>query len=98
MPRYFSDFDNGKTKYIDIIGTELADEKMVTREAIGFLASVFNDALPYDNDRVFVVGVRNDAGQIIFTTTLTLQSDWLESALGTGANKRPVILIVEDDL
>jgi hypothetical protein len=56
---------------------------MVTREAIGFLASVFNDALPDDSDRVFVVGVRNDAGQIIFTTTLTLQSDWLESALGT---------------
>jgi hypothetical protein len=75
MPRYFSDLDNGKTKYIDIIGTELSDTKMASREAIRFLASVFTDALPETND-IFVVNVRNDAGLTIFTTTLMLQSDW----------------------
>jgi hypothetical protein len=77
MPRYFSDLDNGKTKYIDIVGTELSDIKMVSREAIRFLASVFTDALPEANDNTFVVNVRNDAGLTIFTTTLMLQSDWL---------------------
>jgi len=83
MPRYFSDLDNGKTKYIDIVGTELSDIRMVSREAIRFLASVFTDALPETSDNIFVVSVRNDAGLTIFTTTLMLQSDWLETPLGT---------------
>jgi hypothetical protein len=76
MPRYFSDLDNGKTKYIDVVGTELSDIKMASRDAIRFLASVFADALPETND-VFVVNVRNDVGLTIFTSTLMLQSDWL---------------------
>jgi two-component system, response regulator PdtaR len=98
MPRYFSDLDNGKTKYVDIIGTELTDVKMVSREAIKFLASVFMDELPDKSDSVFVVSVRNEVDRIIFSTTLTLQSDWLDTRQGTTANKRPVVLIVEDDL
>ena len=83
MPRYFSDLDNGKTKYIDIVGTELSDIRMVSREAIRLLAPVFTDALPETSDNIFVVSVRNDAGLTIFTTTLMLQSDWLETPLGT---------------
>jgi CheY-like chemotaxis protein len=63
---------SNKTKYIDIIGTELADVKLVSRETIGFLA--------------------------FFSTALTLQSDWLDTGHGTRANRRPVVLIVEDDL
>jgi hypothetical protein len=77
MPRFFSDLDDGKTKYIDVIGSELPDIKMVSRDAIRFLASVFTDALLETNDNIFVVSVRNDAGLTIFTSTLTLQSDWL---------------------
>jgi hypothetical protein len=76
MPLYFSDLDNGKTKYVDTIGTELPDLKMVAHEAIRFLASVFTDALPETNDSLFVVSVRNDEGLTIFTTTLMLQSVW----------------------
>jgi hypothetical protein len=81
MPRFFSDFDNGKTRYVDTIGTELADVDMVSREAIGLLASVFSDAPPDKSSRIFIVSVRNEAGLMIFTTTLTLQSDWLRAAL-----------------
>jgi two-component system, response regulator PdtaR len=98
MPRYFSDLDNGKTKYVDIIGTEWADVRMASREAMGFLASVFKDALPETNDGVFVVSVRNEAGLTIFTTTLTFQSDWLDTRHRTTAKKRAVVLVVEDDL
>jgi hypothetical protein len=76
MARYFSDLDSGITKYIDIVGTELADQEMVLREAIGFLTSFVKDTLPDETDKVFVVSVRNDVGERIFTTTLTLQSDW----------------------
>lgn len=77
MPRYFSDLDNGKTKYVDVVGTELSDMKLVSREAVRFLASVFTDALPETSDNIFVVSVRNEAGLTIFTITLMLQSDWL---------------------
>jgi CheY-like chemotaxis protein len=98
MPRYFSDLDDGNTRYVDTIGTELADEKLVSREAIGFLASVFNDILPDKRDHVFVVSVRNELGRPVFATTLTLQSDWLDSGHAAAARKRPVVLIVEDDL
>src|ERR1700686_5402286 len=79
MSRYFSDLDGGKTRYVDIIGTELADVKMVSREAIWFLASVFNDRVPDTGDSRFVVNVRSEAGQKIFTTTLMLQSAWLDT-------------------
>jgi hypothetical protein len=80
MARYFSDLDDGKTKYIDSVGTELADIAMVPAEAIGFLTATAKDVRD-DADRTLVVRVRNERGQIIFTTTLKLQSDWLEAGL-----------------
>jgi hypothetical protein len=76
MARYFSDLDNGKTKYIDSVGTELADITMVPSEAIGFLTAIAKDVRD-DSDLNLVVSVRDEMGRIIFTTTLTLQSDWL---------------------
>jgi CheY-like chemotaxis protein len=98
MPRYFCDLDNGKTKYIDTIGTELSNVNMVPRDAIGLLASVFKDAVPDTNDSIYVVSVRNEAGLTIFTTTLVLQSEWLDARHVTAATKRSVVLVVEDDL
>jgi hypothetical protein len=98
MPRYFSDLDNGKTKYLDTIGTELANVEMAEREAVRFLASVFRDALPEESDSVFVVTVR-DNSRVIFTTTLTHQSDRPDTDYGMRAiaAKRPVAPAVEDD-
>jgi hypothetical protein len=86
MPRYFFDLDNGKANYVDTIGTELDDQKMVQREAIGFLASVFKDAAHDDGAPVHLVSVRDEAGRVIFTTALTLQSDWRDQADRVGAN------------
>jgi hypothetical protein len=84
MARYFSDLDDGTTKYVDSVGTELPDIKMVPYEAIGFLTAVAKD-IRDDADRTLVVNVRNEGGQIIFTTMLTLQSDWLD----TGYASKP---------
>jgi CheY-like chemotaxis protein len=95
MPRYFSDLDNGKSKYVDTIGTELAHAGMAEREAVKFLAAVFKDAPPEGSERVFAVSVRDNSG-VIFTTTLTHRSDRLHSG-DTTAGQRPVVLIVEDD-
>jgi hypothetical protein len=93
MARYFSDLDDGKTKYVDSIGTELPDIKMVPHEAIGFLTAVIKD-IRDEADRTLVVNVRNEAGQIIFTTMLTLQSDWLDTGY---AAKPPTPLYVLHD-
>jgi hypothetical protein len=78
MARYFSDLDDGNTKYVDSVGTELPDLKMVPSEAIGFLTAVVKDVRD-ENDRTLIVNVRDDKGRTIFTTTLTLQSDWLDT-------------------
>jgi CheY-like chemotaxis protein len=98
MPRYFCDLDDGKTNYVDVIGTELSSVNMVPSDAMGLLASVFKDALPRENDSIYVVSVRNEAGLKIFTTSLMLQSEWLDIQHGTTAKKPPVVLVVEDDL
>jgi hypothetical protein len=93
MARYFSDLDDGTTKYIDTVGTELPDIKMVPYEAIGFLTAVARD-IRDDADRALVVNVRNEGGQIIFTTMLTLQSDWLDAGY---ASKPPAPLYASRD-
>jgi len=98
MPRYFFDLDNGKTNYVDTVGTEVADPKIVESEAIGFLASVFKDAVHEDSNRAFLVSVRNTSDRIVFTTALTLQSDWRDAGyVAAKTTKRPVVLIVEDE-
>jgi hypothetical protein len=88
MMRYFSDHDDGKTKYVDTIGTELADIKMVPSEAIGFLTTIAKDVRD-DADRTLIVSVRDEKGQIVFVTTLTLQSDWLDMGYAARPPERP---------
>ena len=79
MPRYFFDLDNGSTNYVDTIGTELDEPNEVRSEAVGFLAEVFKDAAYRDSGPVHLVIVRDEAGRVIFTTALTLQSDWRDT-------------------
>ena len=99
MQRYFFDFDNGKTNYVDTIGTEIDEREAVRREAVGFLAAVFKDAPHHDSGPVHLVSVRDEVGRVIFTTALTLQSDWrdIEDRCAATTVRRPVVLIVEDD-
>ena len=94
MPRYFFDLDTGDTRYVDIFGTELAHKKMVPKEAIGFLATVFKDSTHDGVDRVFVVSVRDEVG-VVYTTTLTLQSNGLDTA--SGKHAMPIISNLELD-
>jgi len=80
MPRLFFDLDDGTTRYADTSGTELSDLTMVRSEATRFLATVFKHTTPAPDRRTFVVKVRDIADRIIFTRTLTLQEDWIETA------------------
>jgi CheY-like chemotaxis protein len=98
MPRLFFDLDDGTTRYADTEGTELTDLTLVRSEAIRFLATVFKDTAPEAGSRAFVVRVRDSKGQVIFTTTLTFQENWIESAgMGTANAPQCVVLVVEDD-
>jgi CheY-like chemotaxis protein len=99
MPRYFFDLDNGRTNYVDTIGTELAEREAVRGEAVGFLAAVFRDAAHHDSGPVHMVSVRDEVGRVIFTTALTLQSDWRDAGdrVAAATVRRPVVLIVEDE-
>ena len=99
MPRYFFDLDNGRTNYVDTVGTELDEREAVQGEAVGFLAAVFKDATHHDSGPVHLVSVRDEVGRVIFTTALTLQSDWRDADDRSAAAtvRRPVVLIVEDE-
>lgn len=99
MSRYFFDLDDGKADYVDTIGTELTDPRVVPREAAAFVASVFRDAAHDARDRVIQFSVRDDSGRVVFRTTLSLQSQWGEAGRATGdaTARRPVVLIVEDE-
>ncbi len=92
MPRYSFDLDNGRTNYVDTIGTELDEPNEIRSEAVGFLAEVFKDAASCDSGPVHLVIVRDEAGRVIFTTALTLQSDWRDTddqvAAGCGGARR----------
>jgi hypothetical protein len=79
MPQYFFDLDDGKTDYFDTIGTDISDPEQLRSEAVRFLASVFKDAARDIDDRVILASVRDEAGRIVLTTTLTLQSDWRDA-------------------
>jgi hypothetical protein len=76
MALYFSDLDTGKTKYVDIVGTELAHIELVPDEAVGFLAAVFRDSRAKDGDRVLTVSVRDHRNEIVYRSTLSLHGVW----------------------
>lgn len=84
MPQYFFDLDDGKTDYFDTIGTDISDPGQLRSEAVRFLASVFRDAARDIDDRVILANVRDEAGRIVLTTTLTLQSDWRDARYRAG--------------
>ena len=84
MPQYFFDLDDGKTDYFDTIGTDISDPGQLRSEAVRFLASVFRDAARDIDDRVILASVRDEAGRIVLTTTLTLQSDWRDARYRAG--------------
>ncbi len=81
MARYYSDLDNGKTKHVDTVGTELANMKLIPDEAVRFLAAVFADARAGDGNRALVVSIRDDRNRVVYRSTLTLQGVWTDQGV-----------------
>jgi len=97
MPQYFFDLDDGKTDYFDTIGTDISDPGQLRSEAVRFLASVFRDAARDIDDQVILASVRDEAGRIVLTTTLTLQSDWRDARTGPEPRRSTVTGMISEN-
>lgn len=77
MPRYFFDVqDGGSTR--DDTGTECAGDDAARKFAIHTLPNIASDEIPEDGDRRhFIVLVRDEDGQPVFSATLSYTGAWL---------------------
>ena len=72
MPRFFIDTDDGDVHIHDDEGFDLADAEAARREAMTVLPDMARDKLPDGDRRTFVATVRDDAGSVVYSATLTL--------------------------
>ena len=78
MPRYFFDIDDGRRNIIDDDGHEVLGPEAARDEALALLPAFAREALTGDGSRDVVVTVRNAAGDVVYTATMTLRSTWLK--------------------
>ena len=72
MPRFFFDTFDGANFQRDEAGQELPDIETVRFKAQEALPDMVGDAPPYGDRRSFVVNVRNETGQTVLRTALSL--------------------------
>lgn len=79
MPRYFFDYEDGEL-HPDEDGIECADLARARREATLSLSEMTRFAIPADGDnKVFSMMVRDEAGTLVYTATLTFAGHRLSS-------------------
>ncbi|MEE1655576.1 hypothetical protein VB618_05150 [Microvirga sp. CF3062] len=72
MPRYFFDTYDGSRLVSDNEGLELQNIAMAKAEAQKVLPDMARDALPGDDQKTFIVSVRDEAGQVVLRAALSL--------------------------
>lgn len=72
MPRYFFDTYNGDNFIPDEAGIELEDIEAAKLAAQAALPEMARDKLPDGDQRVFIVSVRDEAGQVVLRVALSL--------------------------
>ena len=72
MPRYFFDTYDGNQFVPDNEGIELQNLDTAKAEAQKALPDLARDALPGDDQKTFIVSVRNEAGQVVLRAALSL--------------------------
>jgi hypothetical protein len=73
VPRYYFDEYDGETVTQDDEGLELDGIEAARAEARKALPDIARDVLPEDGDRrTMVVKVRDEAGKVVITATLSL--------------------------
>lgn len=76
MPRYFFDISNGHLTP-DELGTEFPDAHAARDAAIRVLPDVARDEIGARDNREVAVLMRDEAGQSLFSASLTLRARWL---------------------
>jgi hypothetical protein len=72
VPRYFFDTYDGNQFVPDNEGIELQNLDTAKAEAQKALPDLARDALPGDDQKTFIVSVRNEAGQVVLRAALSL--------------------------
>lgn len=72
LPRYFFDTYDGHRFISDAEGIELKDIDMAKAEAQKALPDLARDALPADDQKTFIVSVRDEDGQVVLRAALSL--------------------------
>lgn len=76
MPRYFFDISDG-TFIMDDEGVEYPNAHAVRDAAIRALPDIARDEIGKGNSRSVTVLMRDEAGQALFTASLSLSAAWL---------------------
>ncbi|MFC1455726.1 DUF6894 family protein [Microvirga arabica] len=76
MPRFFFDTYDGQFLAHDDQGQELDDLEAAKAVAQEELPQMASDELPDGDHRVFMVSVRDEAGQVVMRVALTLSVEY----------------------
>ena len=76
MPRYFIDTDDERMLHIDTVGFDFDSDDDARRHALEALPDMARDNIPDGDCRTFVVGVRDENGEMVYRATLTLKGQW----------------------
>jgi hypothetical protein len=76
MPRFFFDTDDGSRFLTDRQGQEVESVEAAKALAQVALADMVKDTLPDGDRRTFTVSIRDEAGQIVISTALSLVSEY----------------------
>ena len=80
MPRFFFDTYDGDFFAPDNEGQDLEGIEAAKLQAQEALPDMAEDKLPDGDQRVFVVSVRDEAGQVVVRVALTLVTEYLSQA------------------
>jgi len=72
MPRYFFDIHDGARSTTDDTGVELDGLEAARQEAARTLGEIARDILPYSDRHEVVIEVKNEAGQRVLVTKLSV--------------------------
>jgi hypothetical protein len=96
VPRFFFDTYDGDHLVPDETGLELDDLEAAKVEAQKALPDVAKEKLSDGHQRVFMVSVRDEAGQVLMRIGLALRVEYFSQAQGwppavSGAGSNPVV-------
>jgi hypothetical protein len=77
MPRYYFDVSDGDKFTRDDEGLEMGDLIEASKAAVAALPEIARDVLPDGDHRDIIVQVRDQTGEVLIRSKLTLDVEWL---------------------